>query len=105
MRFAVDQQVLHTYAVWRDWAFDHSGWNPEPQLLEVNMVFEGRPLERVKITDGLIEFCEQFDHRRPHQYWRDPRPRARDYIRRHSPPWPSRRRLTIRNGRYHRKPQ
>ena len=33
---ADDSQVLHTYAIWDGWAFDHSGWNPEPQLLLVN---------------------------------------------------------------------
>jgi hypothetical protein len=45
VRFESEQQVFHTYATWNGWAFDHSGWNPEPELLAVNTDFEGRPLE------------------------------------------------------------
>ncbi|MGC4868680.1 hypothetical protein ACLQ3B_24960 [Micromonospora sp. DT53] len=43
---------------WGGWAFDHSGGNPEPQLLTVNADVEGQPLMRLKITEGLGEFCE-----------------------------------------------
>ncbi|RKN16598.1 hypothetical protein D7147_22840 [Micromonospora musae] len=87
VRLAGELQVVHAYAVWEGWAFDHSGWNPEPQLLAVNAAFEGRPLERVKITVDLAEFCAEHYHRRPDQYWRDPLPRARDYLSRYIPPW------------------
>ncbi|MGC4747027.1 hypothetical protein ACLQ28_15395 [Micromonospora sp. DT201] len=80
-------QVFHTYAAWDGWAFDHSGWNPEPQLLAVNADFEGQPLTRLKITESLAEFCQKHHHRLPNQYWHDPRPRARDYIGRYIPPW------------------
>lgn len=87
MRRQGSRQLLHTYATWRGWAFDHSGWNPEDELLAVNAEFEGCRLERVAITTGLAEFCELHEHRMPHQYWRDPRPRAREYIERLTPPW------------------
>jgi hypothetical protein len=80
-------QPLHVYAIWRTWAFDFSGWNREPELLAANAAFEGYPMERADITVDLAEFCETYTHRRPHQYWRDPLPRARDYLSRHSPPW------------------
>ncbi|MHA4950957.1 hypothetical protein ACX27O_26910 [Micromonospora sp. SD19] len=87
VRLPGQPQVFHTYAAWDGWAFDHSGWNPEPQLLAVNADFEGQPLERLKITEGLAEFCQKHHHRTPDQYWHDPRPRARDYIGRYIPPW------------------
>ncbi|MFR9779470.1 hypothetical protein ACL02O_25860 [Micromonospora sp. MS34] len=87
VRRAGGGEVFHTYAVWEGWAFDHSGWNPESQLLAVNTEFEGQPLERVRIAAPLAEFCEQHHHRMPDRYWRDPLPRARDYVRRHIPPW------------------
>ena len=47
VRFVGEQQVFHTYATWNGWTFDHSGWNPEPQLFAANTDFEGHPLERV----------------------------------------------------------
>lgn len=87
LRFEGAQQAFHTYATWSGWTFDHSGWNPEPQLVAVNADFEGERLERVAITVGLAEFCEQHNHRMPYDYWRDPMPRARDYVRRYQPPW------------------
>ncbi|MEH1166787.1 hypothetical protein V6V47_15520 [Micromonospora sp. CPCC 205539] len=87
VRFAGEREVFHVYAVWDGWAFDHSGWNPEPQLLAVNRDFEGRRLERLEITDSLAEFCARNHHRMPNQYWDDPRPRAREYVNRHIPPW------------------
>lgn len=80
-------QVFHTFAVWNGWAFDHSGWNPEQELLAENAAFEGRALERVAVTTDLAEFCQEHWHRMPDQYWRDPRPRAREYVARHTPPW------------------
>ena len=43
MRLAGDLQVSHVYATWDGWAFDHSGWNFESELLEVNAAFEDRP--------------------------------------------------------------
>ncbi|MEU8157948.1 hypothetical protein AB0B94_30210 [Micromonospora sp. NPDC048986] len=82
-----ERQVFHTYATWNGWAFDHSGWSPEPQLLAVNTDFEGQPLKRLKIAGSLAEFCEEHRHRMPNQYWRDPRPRARAYVGRYTPPW------------------
>lgn len=87
MRPAGELQVFHAYAVWNGWAFDHSGWNPEPQLLAANADFEGHPLERVMITVDLAEFCAEHHHRMPDQYWRDPIPRAREYVGRYHPPW------------------
>lgn len=87
LRFEGEHQVFHTYATWNDWTFDHSGWNPEPQLVAVNTDFEDHRLERVAITIDLAAFCEQHHHRMPHHYWRDPMQRARDYVGRHQPPW------------------
>jgi len=87
VRFTGTQQVIHTFATWSGWAYDHSGWNPEPELLDVNEAFEGHPLERVAITTSLSDFCEEHSHRMPDQYWSDPLPRARDYVTRHDPPW------------------
>ncbi|GAA4572767.1 hypothetical protein GCM10023176_36390 [Micromonospora coerulea] len=87
VRLAGDWQVFHAYAVWDGWAFDHSGWNPEPELLTANTAFEGRPLGRVKIVDSLAEFCETYHSRMPNQYLEDPLPRARDYVSRYTPPW------------------
>ncbi|MGC4892962.1 hypothetical protein [Micromonospora sp. DT31] len=87
VRPAGGSQVFHVYAVCDGWAFDHSGWNPEPELLAANMAFEGHPLERVTITDGLAAFCETQHHRAPDRYWQDPLPRARDYVSRYTPPW------------------
>ena len=80
-------QVFHVYARCDGWAFDHSGWNPEPELLAANITFEGQPLESVTIVESLAEFCERHYSRLPHQYWRDPIPRARDYLSRYPPPW------------------
>lgn len=87
VRFAGEQQAFHTYAAWDGWAFDHSGWSPEQELLAVNETFEGRRLERVAVTVGLAEFCAEHYCRMPHQYWRDPLPRARGYVARFDPPW------------------
>jgi hypothetical protein len=87
LRVEGELHAFHTYATWDGWTFDHSGWNPEPQLLEVNTDFEGRPLERIGITVSLDVFCERHYHRMPHHYWRDPTKRAREYVGRYKPPW------------------
>lgn len=89
LRFAVEQQVFHVYATWNDWAFDHSGWNTESRLFMVNQDFEGRPLELVTIAADLAAFCAEHHSRMPTQCWRDPLPRAREYLRRYPPPWES----------------
>jgi hypothetical protein len=87
LRPAGQQQVAHVYAIWNGWAFDHSGWNREQQLFEVNQDFERRPLERVAITADLSVFCAEHTHRMPHQYWQDPLLRAHEYLARYAPPW------------------
>jgi len=87
LRCVGEQQVFHTYATWDVWTFDHSGWNPEPQLFASNSAFEGVELERVPITVGLADFCDEHHHRLPHQYGRNPTPRARAFVARHRPPW------------------
>lgn len=69
------------------WAYDHSGWNPEIELLAVNQAFEGHPLQRISIASSLAEFCEEHHHRMPDRYWRDPMPRAREYAAREKSPW------------------
>jgi len=87
MWLAEERLPLHAYAVWDGWAFDSSGWNPEADLLAVNAEFEGRSVSRLAIGLTLAEFCLAYDHRMPHQYWRDPLPRAHAYVRRFDPPW------------------
>ena len=80
MRYEGEQRAVHTYATWRGWAFDHSGWNPEHELLIVNEQFERRRLERFDVTVCLAEFCRQHHLRTPDQFWRDPMPRARKFV-------------------------
>jgi hypothetical protein len=87
MFLAGERHPFHVYASCNGWAFDSSGWNLESQLLAVNADFESRPVERVEIAAGLAEFCETHIHRMPHQYWRDPILRAREYVSRYAPPW------------------
>ena len=48
LRSVGERHVFHAYAVWNGWAFDHSGWNPEPQLLAVNADFEDAPVGRIR---------------------------------------------------------
>jgi hypothetical protein len=43
-------------------------------------LYPGRPI-------GIAGFCRRHHHRMPDQYYRNPRPRARDYLRRFDPPW------------------
>lgn len=59
-----------------DWAFDHCGWHRADDLVEVNEDFVGQPLVRLEITTDRAEFCHRHYHRMPHQYHRDPWPRA-----------------------------
>ncbi|MGD9958878.1 hypothetical protein [Nocardioides sp.] len=87
LRAADEDQVFHTFATWRDWAFDHSGWHSEEDLIRVNEDFVGYRLARVEIATNLAEFCLQHDHRMPDQYYDDPQPRARRYVHRFDPPW------------------
>lgn len=87
MFMAGEEHPSHVYATWEGWAFDFSGWSSEPELLTVNADFEGRPIRNAEITGELTDFCERHHHRLPHQYWRDPLPRARDYLARFAPPW------------------
>ncbi|MEU6137998.1 hypothetical protein [Nocardioides sp. NPDC047086] len=75
------------YASWSTWAFDHSGWSDETDLLSANADFEGRPVERIEITSTLAAFCAGHAHRMPGQFWQDPVPRAIRYLDRHTPPW------------------
>jgi hypothetical protein len=80
MRKTGDEHPFHVYATWAGWAFDASGWHPEPELLRVNAEFEGVPVESFAITAALEEFCAVHLHRLPDQFWRDPRPRARRHL-------------------------
>lgn len=87
LRFAGEVPSTHAYATWGEWAFDHSGWNAETDLLTANETFEGRAMERVEVAGDLAAFCAENHHRMPEQYWRDPWPRARDVVAAHVPPW------------------
>lgn len=79
--------MFHAYATWGSWAFDHSGWNSEEELLAANVAFEGRIIERTDIDSTMAEFCAEHYSRMPHQYWQDPMPRATRYVDRYIPPW------------------
>lgn len=87
MMDADQRHVVHVYATWHRWAYDFSGWHPESELLAVNTDFEGYRIQRAGIPTDLADFCADHLHRMPHQYWRDPVPRARAYLGRHTPPW------------------
>ena len=87
MRFEGEPHAFHVYARWEDWAFDHSGWHLEQDLLAANRAYEDRVIEQVPVGPDLATFCEQHNSRMPHQYWRDPVPRARLYLERFVPPW------------------
>lgn len=87
IRFLGEQRVFHAFATWQGWALDHSGWNREADLLQVNQAFEGRPVERIEITADLQAFCAEHHHRMPDKYWADPLPRARAYAAAFKPPW------------------
>lgn len=87
LRFAGERQSTHAYAAWGEWAFDHSGWNREEDLIRANEDFESHDLERFEITADLADFCAQHHHRMPEDYWRDPRPRAGAFVAAHVPPW------------------
>lgn len=89
MRFGGEPRAFHVYATWETWAFDHSGWNAETDLLTVNADFEGRLVERFEISSTLADFCAGHHHRMPGEYWHDPVPRASAYVDRHTPPWTS----------------
>jgi hypothetical protein len=51
-----DRHVSHAYSAWNGWAFDHSGWNRETQLLAANSAFERRTLERTSRRGGDSKF-------------------------------------------------
>jgi hypothetical protein len=87
MRFEGEPRAFHVYATWEGWAFDHSGWNPESDLLSANEAFDRRSVESFPIDLSLADFCDRHWSRMRHQYWRDPVPRARDYVERFPPPW------------------
>lgn len=80
-------RIFHTFAVWNAWAFDHCGWQSLEALVEVNEVFDRVPLEPVEIGPDPAGFCREHHHRMPQQYYADPRPRARAYVRLFAPPW------------------
>ncbi|MFF2554908.1 hypothetical protein ACFVUS_28160 [Nocardia sp. NPDC058058] len=77
----------HVYASDGTWAFDHSGWTPLTELLEVSRAAEpdadyhSRP-----IAMDLDELCARHWHRSPAEFIQDPRPRARAYIAQFRPP-------------------
>jgi hypothetical protein len=87
LRAPDEDQVFHVFATWNEWALDHCGRHSTNDLVSVNQDFEGYPLVRVEIATDLAEFCRLHYCRLPHLYYDDPRPRARDYVRRFDPPW------------------
>lgn len=86
---AGENLAYHTYAIWGGWAFDHCGWNQESDLVAANEQYEGKSSQRIQVTTDLGQFCQDHHHRMPHEYWDDPRPRARAYVSRYPPPWSS----------------
>lgn len=87
LRSADEPHAFHVFATWGWWAFDHSGWNFESDLVQANAAYEDRAVSRVAIDVSLAEFCGEQGHRMPHEYWSDPVPRARTYVARFRPPW------------------
>ncbi len=91
LRLPGEPHAFHVYATWDRWAFDHAGWSSTDDLRAVNAAFEGRTPDCFPVDLDLAAFCEAHHSRMPHQYWRDPVPRARAYVERFTPPWVSRR--------------
>ncbi|MGW5361189.1 hypothetical protein [Actinopolymorpha pittospori] len=79
------QVPWHVYVSDGTWAFDFAGWTREDELLAVTREQSG-DIEPVLVTSDLTTFCENNDHRRPDQFWADPRPRAREYLTRFDGP-------------------
>ncbi|MFB7718794.1 hypothetical protein [Nocardia sp. NPDC056100] len=77
----------HVYASDGTWAFDHCGWTPVTELLEVSQATEpDADYHPRRIAVDLDELCARHWHRSPAEFIHDPRPRARAYIARFRPP-------------------
>ncbi len=87
LRFVGVQHAFHAVATWEDWSFDHCGWHRVSELLSANEEFEGRAIECLVVSGDIADFCEQHRSRMPAQFWADPVPRAREYVKQFVPPW------------------
>lgn len=87
LKFAGQSIAFHVIATWRDWAFDHCGWNLKGALILANEQFESRAIESFAITSNLVGYCQEHRSRLPGQYHADPRPRALSYVRSFDAPW------------------
>ncbi|NDL57508.1 hypothetical protein [Phytoactinopolyspora mesophila] len=81
LRKVGEKHPSHVIATNGIWAFDHDGWTLESELMAMTAGFEpSTPWERFVVTEDLTTFCQNHDHRPPHLYAEDPRPRAVAYI-------------------------
>ncbi|WP_327146818.1 hypothetical protein [Nocardia sp. NBC_01327] len=77
----------HVYASNGVWAFDHSGWTPEPELLLTSRAAEPRPDYQARPIDlALDELCARYWMRGRREFAHDPWQRAHDYISRFPDP-------------------
>lgn len=71
------------------WAFDHCGWTPEVELLQVSQAAEPHArYQRRLLNIGLDEFCARHWHRTRAEFAHDPWRRAQDYLTRFTDPRP-----------------
>jgi hypothetical protein len=83
LRKVGEEHPSHVIATDGTWAFDHDGWTLEEELLACTAEYEpDQPWEIIPIPADLATFCATMAHRAPHQYYADPRPRARAYLER-----------------------
>lgn len=76
----------HVYASNGIWAFDHSGWTLEAELLETTEKayterYSRWTYERIIVSEDLEAFCHNNNHRLPWQYAYLPWERAYTYMK------------------------
>ncbi|MFI5714252.1 hypothetical protein [Nocardia sp. NPDC051750] len=77
----------HVYVTDGTWAFDHCGWTPEAELLDISRKAEPHAdFERRMLNMGLDELCARHWHRTRAEFAADPWRRAHDYLERLSDP-------------------
>lgn len=61
VRATDEEQVFHTFATWKDWAFDHCGWHMADDSVRENEDFVGYPIVRLLASaDGVRRPREEF---------------------------------------------
>lgn len=75
-----NEHPSHVIATDGTWAFDHDGWTPEAEILDVTAASEPGTWMLLPVTTDFDTFCAQNWHRPVRHFHQDPRPRARAYI-------------------------